>query len=105
MLLPALLYCARFIHPTKTLPLHLSIPHTSPSQLPPVLPLCASPTAPTSPLPPSLCLRPCSFVDPADPSTIYLTQPVDESQRLGSAPKYAANYGQDEKYEDMGLRP
>lgn len=44
-------------------------------------------------------------MDPADPSTIYLTQPVDESQRLGAAPKYAANYGQDEKYEDMGLRP
>lgn len=48
----------------------------------------------------------CRFVDPNDPSTIYLSQPVDESQRLSYQPVYAANYGKDEKpYEPMGLRP
>ncbi|GIL86766.1 hypothetical protein Vretimale_15646 [Volvox reticuliferus] len=47
-----------------------------------------------------------AFVDPHDPSTIYLAQqPVDESQRLASAPRYAANYGEDEVYEPTGLRP
>lgn len=45
------------------------------------------------------------FVDPNDPSTIYLSQPVDESQRLSYQPVYAANYGKEEKYEPMGLRP
>ena len=47
----------------------------------------------------------CRFVDPNDPSTIYLSQPVDESQRLSYQPVYAANYGKEEKYEPMGLRP
>eukprot|EP00195_Chlamydomonas_chlamydogama_P002390 CAMPEP_0202922856 /NCGR_PEP_ID=MMETSP1392-20130828/78143_1 /ASSEMBLY_ACC=CAM_ASM_000868 /TAXON_ID=225041 /ORGANISM="Chlamydomonas chlamydogama, Strain SAG 11-48b" /LENGTH=224 /DNA_ID=CAMNT_0049616509 /DNA_START=50 /DNA_END=724 /DNA_ORIENTATION=+ len=42
-----------------------------------------------------------AFVDPSDPTKIYLSQPVDESQRLPDRPKYAANYGQDEVYEDM----
>lgn len=47
-----------------------------------------------------------AFVDPNDPTTVYLvSQPVDESQRLATQPKYAPNYGQDEKYEDMGWRP
>jgi len=46
-----------------------------------------------------------AFVDPNDPSTIYLSQPVDDSQRLSYQPVYAANYGKDEKYEPMGLRP
>lgn len=43
----------------------------------------------------------CRFVDPADPSTIFISQPVDDSQRLPSQPKYAQNYGQDEAYEPM----
>jgi len=42
-----------------------------------------------------------AFVDPNDPSTIYLTQPVDDSQRLNHQPVYAANYGKDEKYQPM----
>eukprot|EP00879_Flechtneria_rotunda_P001965 GHRR01002139.1.p1 GENE.GHRR01002139.1~~GHRR01002139.1.p1 ORF type:complete len:214 (+),score=59.35 GHRR01002139.1:188-829(+) len=46
-----------------------------------------------------------AFVDPNDPSTVYLSQPVDESQRLQYQPTYAANYGQDEKYQSMDLRP
>jgi hypothetical protein len=43
----------------------------------------------------------CRFVDPNDPSTIYLSQPAAESQRLQYQPAYAPNYGQDEKYEPM----
>eukprot|EP00775_Hariotina_reticulata_P002184 gene2184-2502_t len=47
-----------------------------------------------------------AFVDPNDPSTVYLSQPVDESQRLQYQPTYAANYGKDDKpYEPMNLRP
>lgn len=48
-----------------------------------------------------------AFVDPNDPSTVYLSQPVGEAQRLSQQPVYAANYGreEDEMYEDMGLRP
>lgn len=48
-----------------------------------------------------------AFVDPSDPSTVYLTQPVDESARLlQPAPAYAASYGKDEAYtEGTGLRP
>ncbi|GAX82994.1 hypothetical protein CEUSTIGMA_g10421.t1 [Chlamydomonas eustigma] len=43
-----------------------------------------------------------AFVDPNDPSTLYLSeQPAPESQRLPDRPKYAANYGHDEVYEDM----
>jgi hypothetical protein len=54
----------------------------------------------------SCCAVPCRFVDPNDPTTIYLSQPVDESQRLAYQPVYAANYGKDEKpYEPMNLRP
>ncbi|MEW5302031.1 MAG: hypothetical protein WDW36_004843 [Sanguina aurantia] len=44
-----------------------------------------------------------AFIDPADPSTIYLTNPTDECQRLPSAPMYAANYGEDEKYQPIGI--
>ena len=49
----------------------------------------------------------CSFVDPNDPSQIYLTSPVKDSERLPTAPVYAANYSatQNESYQDMGLRP
>ncbi|PNW85493.1 hypothetical protein CHLRE_03g189100v5 [Chlamydomonas reinhardtii] len=48
-----------------------------------------------------------AFVDPADPSTIYLAerQPVAEADRLPTAPRYTAryahNYGEDEVYEPM----
>eukprot|EP00882_Tetradesmus_deserticola_P002287 GHRQ01002441.1.p1 GENE.GHRQ01002441.1~~GHRQ01002441.1.p1 ORF type:complete len:213 (+),score=79.22 GHRQ01002441.1:234-872(+) len=42
-----------------------------------------------------------AFVDPNDPSTVYLSQPAAESQRLQYQPTYAPNYGQDEKYEPM----
>jgi hypothetical protein len=46
---------------------------------------------------------PCRFVDPADPTVVYLSdhQPVDDASRLASAPRYAANYGEDEAYEPM----
>eukprot|EP00192_Tetraselmis_astigmatica_P025588 CAMPEP_0117674408 /NCGR_PEP_ID=MMETSP0804-20121206/15022_1 /TAXON_ID=1074897 /ORGANISM="Tetraselmis astigmatica, Strain CCMP880" /LENGTH=111 /DNA_ID=CAMNT_0005483275 /DNA_START=380 /DNA_END=715 /DNA_ORIENTATION=- len=46
-----------------------------------------------------------ALVDPSDPTKVFLTQPVDESQRLSTAPVYAANYGKDESYEPMNLRP
>jgi len=47
-----------------------------------------------------------AFIDPSDPSTIYLTQPVDEAARLPHQPVYAECYGKDDKpYEPMGLRP
>ncbi|KAI8475818.1 MAG: hypothetical protein J3K34DRAFT_464442 [Monoraphidium minutum] len=42
-----------------------------------------------------------AFVDPNDPSTVYLTQPVGDEQRLKEQPKYAANFGADEKYAPM----
>lgn len=42
-----------------------------------------------------------AFVDPSDPSRIFLTQPHDESDRIPTAPAYAPNYGQDEIYEGM----
>jgi hypothetical protein len=48
-----------------------------------------------------LCVITYRFVDPNDPSTIYLSQPAAESQRLQYQPTYAPNYGQDEKYEPM----
>jgi len=49
----------------------------------------------------------CRFVDPNDPSQIYLTTPVKESERLPTAPVYAANFSntQNESYQDLGLRP
>ncbi|CAL8463061.1 g2595 [Coccomyxa elongata] len=48
-----------------------------------------------------------AFVDPNDPSKVFLTSPVDESQRIPTAPQYAPNYTetQHERYQDMGLRP
>ncbi|CAL5228893.1 g12110 [Coccomyxa viridis] len=48
-----------------------------------------------------------AFVDPNDPSQIYLTTPVKDSERLPTAPVYAANFSQTqhESYQDMGLRP
>ena len=44
-----------------------------------------------------------AYVDPNDPSTVYLSQPAEESQRLPEHPKYAANYGRDDAAlsEDM----
>lgn len=42
-----------------------------------------------------------AFVDPNDPTNIYLTQPISDDQKLKEQPKYAANYGADEKYESM----
>lgn len=48
-------------------------------------------------------LASAAFVDPADPTTVYLTQPVGDAQRLRERPKYAANYGRDDDkpYEPM----
>uniref|UniRef100_A0A7S0RKJ1 Uncharacterized protein n=1 Tax=Chlamydomonas leiostraca TaxID=1034604 RepID=A0A7S0RKJ1_9CHLO len=41
-----------------------------------------------------------AFVDPSDPTTVYLAQPaVPPESRVKQAPKYAANYGEDEAYE------
>lgn len=40
-----------------------------------------------------------AFVDPDDPTAIYLTQPVTKT--TAQAPVYAKNYGQDEKYEPL----
>ena len=57
-------------------------------------------TAATAPPPPDSLLA-TAFVDPGDPTVIYLsTPPAVEAQRLDQqAPKYASNYGADEKYE------
>lgn len=42
------------------------------------------------------------FVDPSDPSRLYLAQPSEPTApERPSAPKYAANYGVDEPYEAM----
>ena len=44
----------------------------------------------------------CRFVDPSDPSKLYLAQPSGPAaSERPSAPKYAPNYGVDEDYEDM----
>jgi WW domain-binding protein 2 len=40
-----------------------------------------------------------AFVDPNDPTQLYLTQPV--TQRTEQKPVYAQNYGADEKYEPL----
>ena len=47
------------------------------------------------------------FMDPNDPSKVFLTSPVPESQRIPTAPQYAPNFQQtqNEAYQDMGLRP
>ncbi|KAL3142799.1 hypothetical protein ABBQ38_003098 [Trebouxia sp. C0009 RCD-2024] len=43
-----------------------------------------------------------AFVDPSDPSRLYLAQPSEPAaSERPSAPKYAANYGVDEPYEAM----
>ena len=48
----------------------------------------------------------CSFVDPGDPSTLYLAQPVAAGDVLREQPVYAADYGKEEdRYESTGLRP
>ena len=49
----------------------------------------------------------CRFVDPNDPSRVFLTSPVPDSQRIPTVPQYAPNFQQtqNERYEDMGLRP
>lgn len=42
------------------------------------------------------------FVDPSDPSRLYLAQPSEPAASdRPSAPKYAPNYGVDEAYEAM----
>lgn len=44
----------------------------------------------------------CRFVDPSDPSRLYLAQPSEPAAaERPSAPKYAPNYGVDEAYEAM----
>ena len=44
----------------------------------------------------------CRFVDPSDPSKLYLAQPTEPAASdRPSAPKYASNYGIDETYEAM----
>lgn len=40
-----------------------------------------------------------AFVDPNDPTSLFLTQPV--AQTTQEAPKYASNYGKDESYAPM----
>ena len=44
-----------------------------------------------------------AFIDPNDPTTVYVTQPAEESQRLPDRPVYAANFGHDDEAlgEDM----
>lgn len=42
-----------------------------------------------------------AFVDPNDPTTVFLSQPITEDHRLPEAPKYAANYGVDESYAPL----
>lgn len=42
-----------------------------------------------------------AFVDPSDPSKIFLTQPHNDDDRIPTAPAYAPNYGQEEVYEGM----
>lgn len=39
-----------------------------------------------------------AFVDPSDPTLVYLTQPLGDEARLPTAPKYAANFGANEAY-------
>ena len=43
------------------------------------------------------------FVDPSDPTKVFLTSPVDEAHRAPSAPVYAPNYAatQHERYQPM----
>eukprot|EP00803_Ostreobium_quekettii_P003229 evm.model.scf_1010.6 EVM.evm.TU.scf_1010.6 scf_1010:34419-38685(-) len=45
-------------------------------------------------------LASAAFVDPQDPTTLYLAQPVTPTTSA-PAPKYAANYGQDEEYQPL----
>lgn len=63
-------------------------------------------TAPHQPASTAQCeqMAAKAFVDPSDPSHVFLTQPVGEDKRLHEPPKFAANYGQDEKYEGMEPR-
>ena len=42
----------------------------------------------------------CRFLDPSDPSKVYLTQPSQQDARA-EPPVYATNYGEDEKYEPI----
>lgn len=41
----------------------------------------------------------CRFVDPSDPSKLFLAQPTEAVSQRPEAPKYAANFGADEAYE------
>eukprot|EP00884_Botryococcus_braunii_P021645 jgi/Botrbrau1/8164/Bobra.357_2s0010.1 len=46
-----------------------------------------------------------AFIDPSDPSKVFLTQPVADKERI-PAPVYSSQYGQPEPaYESTGLRP
>jgi hypothetical protein len=46
------------------------------------------------------------FRDPADPSRLYLAQPVAQGDTLQQRPVYAPEYGKpEEPYESTGLRP
>lgn len=42
-----------------------------------------------------------AYVDPNDPTSLYLTQPFGEDARLLNTPVYASNYGAEEKYEPL----
>ena len=44
-----------------------------------------------------------AFVDPNDPTSIFLTQPV--AATTAQPPRYAANYGADEAYQPYDARP
>ena len=44
-----------------------------------------------------------AFVDPNDPTCVFISQPVPEAQRLDHAPVYATNYGKDEVYEPLPI--
>ena len=43
----------------------------------------------------------CRFVDPSDPSKLFLAQPTETVSQRPEAPKYAANFGVDEAYESL----
>lgn len=57
-------------------------------------------TAPRPSAPPVGELAATAFVDPQDPTVLYLAQPLVPPSPA-PPPKYAANYGQDEKYEPL----
>eukprot|EP00891_Asterochloris_glomerata_P002833 jgi/Astpho2/2833/Aster-00993 len=58
------------------------------------------PSAAPQPSAPPSSLVATAFVDPSDPSKVYLTQPSQQDARV-EPPVYATNYGEDEKYEPI----